>query len=108
MEVKRFENLPNDFSNLKNLNQASTVYLSSARKSNGINELLDNNLSLFWQSNKKADCTENHFILYEFEKLESIKYICINLNYDVDESYTPKQVVIKCGLYIEDLKVNIN
>jgi anaphase-promoting complex subunit 10 len=65
--------------------------LSSCKIGNGIEQLRDENLSTFWQS----DDMQPHFILIEFPKKIRLNEIWIYLDYKTDESYTPSKISIK-------------
>lgn len=65
--------------------------LSSSKIGNGIEQLRDENLSTFWQS----DDTQPHFILIQFLRKIRINEIWIYLDYKTDESYTPSKIAIQ-------------
>ena len=65
--------------------------LSSCKIGNGIEQLRDENLSTFWQS----DDMQLHFIFIEFPKKIRLNEIWIYLDYKTDESYTPSKISIK-------------
>lgn len=65
--------------------------LSSCKIGNGIEQLREDNLSTFWQS----DDVQPHFILIQFPKKVRINEIWLYLDYKTDESYTPSKVAIR-------------
>ena len=67
--------------------------LSSARPGNGIDELLDDDLETYWQSDGAAP----HSIAMTFYKRETVAELALYLDYRRDESYTPAEVVVRAG-----------
>ena len=65
--------------------------LSSTKLGNGIEQLRDDNISTFWQS----DDIQPHFILIEFPSKKRISEIWLYLDYKTDESYTPSKISIR-------------
>jgi anaphase-promoting complex subunit 10 len=74
--------------------------LSSAKQGNGINRLLDGTIDTFYQS----DGTQPHTITVQFLKTVNIKSLYIYIDQRQDESYTPKEFIIRIGNDIRDLK----
>lgn len=73
--------------------------ISSAKPGNGVEQLRDDNADTYWQS----DGTFPHFINIQFSRKVSLTKVCLYLDYTVDESYTPKKVVIAVGSCVHDL-----
>ena len=65
--------------------------LSSSKIGNGIEQLREENLSTFWQS----DDIQPHFILIQYSKKVRINEIWLYLDYKTDESYTPSKIAIR-------------
>ena len=65
--------------------------LSSAKVGNGVEQLRDDNINTFWQS----DGGQPHYVLIHFLKKFRISEIWIYLDYKTDESYTPSRISIK-------------
>lgn len=55
----------------------------------GINQLLDDRVDLYWQS----DGAQPHSITIEFQRKTDISFIVMYLDSKVDESYTPSKFV---------------
>ena len=72
--------------------------LSTAKPGNGIEQLRDNNLETYWQS----DGIQPHFINIQFLRKMSVSRVCLYLDYNLDESYTPKKISIKSGMSTHD------
>ena len=65
--------------------------LSSTKLGNGIEQLRDDNISTFWQS----DDIQPHFILIQYLKKTRISEVWLYLDYKTDESYTPSKISIR-------------
>lgn len=74
--------------------------LSTAKSGNGVDQLRDNNMETYWQS----DGPQPHLINVQFHKKTKISSIGICLDYKLDESYTPKKLSIRSGNTLHDLK----
>lgn len=74
--------------------------LSSAKPGNGVNQLRDNNMDTYWQS----DGVQPHLININFQRKMAIKEVALYLDYKLDESYTPKKIAIRSGSTVHDLK----
>ncbi|KAJ1928277.1 Anaphase-promoting complex subunit 10 [Tieghemiomyces parasiticus] len=67
----------------------------------GCSELLrDNDPTTFWQS----DGTQPHFITLQFPQLTEVQTVALYLDYQQDESYTPKDLSIYAGHTTADLQ----
>jgi anaphase-promoting complex subunit 10 len=74
--------------------------LSSCKSGFGVENLIDNCLDTFWQS----DGPQPHLVNIQFRQKTKIKDICIYADYKSDESYTPNKIVIKAGTHVNDLR----
>ncbi|KAG6959656.1 hypothetical protein JG688_00009988 [Phytophthora aleatoria] len=74
--------------------------LSSAKPGNGVDQLRDNNMDTYWQS----DGVQPHLINVQFSRKMAIKEVALYLDYKLDESYTPKKIAIRNGSTVHDLK----
>ncbi|KAL4136795.1 hypothetical protein PRIC2_000323 [Phytophthora ramorum] len=74
--------------------------LSSAKPGNGVDQLRDNNMDTYWQS----DGMQPHLINIQFSRKMAIKEVALYLDYKLDESYTPKKIAIRSGSTAHDLK----
>jgi anaphase-promoting complex subunit 10 len=84
-------NKPESDRNKKDIGEYGIWNLSSAKQGNGIEQLRDDNLNTFWQS----DGTQPHFVMIQFNQKFRINEIYIYLDYKTDESYTPSKVSIR-------------
>lgn len=86
--------------NSRDITSHATWVLSSAKTSNGIHDLLDSSLDTYWQS----DGSQPHCITLSFKKKMSISHLVLYLDYTLDESYTPSQLTILCGMTTQELE----
>lgn len=69
------------------------MYSFVAHAGNGVQALRDNNSQTFWQSEGQAP----HTISLQFNKEVNVTRVDLLVNFQQDESYTPKRVQIKLG-----------
>jgi anaphase-promoting complex subunit 10 len=74
--------------------------LSSAKPGFGVEQLRDDNLDTYWQS----DGAQPHFINIQFNKRMNVEEICFYANFKLDESYTPSKISIRSGTTFHDLQ----
>ena len=75
--------------------------VSSAKPGFGVEQLRDDDVQTFWQS----DGQQPHFVNIQFNRRVSLTHIAFYVDVDIDESYTPSKVAIKCGTNFHDLEV---
>merc|ERR1712087_540805 len=73
--------------------EALSWELSSAKSGHGVQQLRDDNLTTFWQS----DGMVPHKVTILFHKKQIIQNIEIYTDYKLDESYTPQDIIIKAS-----------
>ena len=74
--------------------------LSSAKTGNGVEQLRDDNLNTFWQS----DGSQPHLVNIQFMKKTRVQEISMYFDFKSDESYTPSKISIRAGNNLQDLK----
>jgi len=74
--------------------------LSSCKPGFGVEQLRDNCLETYWQS----DGSQPHLVNIQFRKKTTIKDVCIYADYKLDESYTPNRISIRAGNHFHDLQ----
>lgn len=84
---------------LKEIGNLASWTVSTAKPGNGIDQLRDEDTSLFWQS----DGPQPHHINIHFAKRVKVKRIRIFLDFENDESYTPTKMSILSGTGYHDL-----
>jgi anaphase-promoting complex subunit 10 len=83
----------------RELDSEAIYTISSAKPGNGVEQLRDNNIETYWQS----DGTFPHLINVQFLRKVEVTKVCLYLNFSVDESYTPKKIAISAGTCPHDL-----
>lgn len=86
-----------DIADSRELN--AVFMISSAKPGNGVEQLRDNNLETYWQSDGAAP----HIINIQFPKKVSITHVCLYIDFNLDESYTAKKISIRSGTNLHDL-----
>lgn len=74
--------------------------LSSAKPGNGVDQIRDTSTETYWQS----DGSQPHAIQVTFSRRVAVSHVCLYLDYNLDESYTPKKVCIETGMTLQDLQ----
>ncbi|KAH6656690.1 anaphase-promoting complex, subunit 10-domain-containing protein [Truncatella angustata] len=93
--VEDDEELPFDPTSvgLKEISNLASFTVSSYKPGCGVNELRDDNIHLFWQS----DGPQPHRLNIHFIKRVEIRALRLYLDYELDESYTPTKIQITAG-----------
>lgn len=73
--------------------------VSTAKHGNGVAQLRDGDPNTYWQS----DGAQPHTVHCEFPRLTATTYVCILLNFQSDDSYTPRHIVVRSGTYSGDI-----
>jgi anaphase-promoting complex subunit 10 len=74
--------------------------LSSAKLGNGILQVRDQSTDTYWQSD---GVSQPHLIQVHFARRVAISHVCLYLDYNLDESYTPKHISVQVGMTTQDL-----
>jgi Anaphase-promoting complex (APC), subunit 10 len=85
---------------VREIGQNAVWSLSSCKVNYGVDQLCDNDLSTFWQS----DGPQPHLINIQFHKKTAVRYISIYTDFKSDESYTPNKISIRVGNDPHDLR----
>ncbi|CAH1778216.1 unnamed protein product [Owenia fusiformis] len=85
--------------NLREVGNQAVWTLSSCKAGFGVEQLRDNSLDTYWQS----DGPQPHLINIQFRRKTTISDICIYADYKSDESYTPNRISIRAGSHLNDL-----
>uniref|UniRef100_A0A9J8ABK9 Anaphase-promoting complex subunit 10 n=1 Tax=Cyprinus carpio carpio TaxID=630221 RepID=A0A9J8ABK9_CYPCA len=67
--------------------------LSSCKPGFGVDQLRDDNLETYWQS----DGSQPHLVNIQFRRKTTVKMLCIYADYKSDESYTPSKISVRVG-----------
>jgi anaphase-promoting complex subunit 10 len=73
--------------------------LSSARPEQGVEQLRDDNLNTYWQS----DGAQPHTLTIYFPRKTAVSELCLYMDFKADESYTPSKLAISLGNTVNDL-----
>ncbi len=74
--------------------------LSSAKPGNGVEQIRDQSTDTYWQSD---GLSQPHWIQVHFARRVAISHVCLYLDYNLDESYTPKHLSVQVGMTTQDL-----
>jgi anaphase-promoting complex subunit 10 len=78
-----------------------TWSISSCKPGFGVEQLRDNNLETYWQS----DASQPHTISIQFTHKQLISDILLYVDYKQDESYTPQKISVRIGSNFNDIYV---
>uniref|UniRef100_A0A8B9P2B7 Anaphase-promoting complex subunit 10 n=1 Tax=Apteryx owenii TaxID=8824 RepID=A0A8B9P2B7_APTOW len=81
--------------------------LSSCKPGFGVDQLRDDNLETYWQS----DGSQPHLVNIQFRRKTTVKTLCIYADYKSDESYTPSKISVRVGNNfhnLQEIRVNSN
>ncbi|CAB9530966.1 promoting complex subunit 10 [Seminavis robusta] len=74
--------------------------LSSAKPGNGVEQIRDHSTETYWQSDGTS---QPHWIQVHFARRVAISHVCLYLDYNLDESYTPRRLSVQVGMSNHDL-----
>ncbi|XP_033082271.1 anaphase-promoting complex subunit 10-like, partial [Trachypithecus francoisi] len=74
--------------------------LSSCKPEFGVDQLQDDNLESYWQS----DGSQPYLVNIQFRRKTTVKTLCIYADYKYDESYTPSKISAKVGNNFHNLQ----
>lgn len=74
--------------------------LSSSKPGNGVEQLRDSSTDTYWQSD---GTTQPHWVQITFRRRLPVVYVALYLDFQLDESYTPKTLSIETGMTAQDL-----
>eukprot|EP01134_Creolimax_fragrantissima_P001973 CFRG1973T1 len=86
--------------NVREIGEQAVWSLSSCKQGFAIDQLRDNSLETYWQS----DGLQPHTISIQFPKRYTVLEICFYVDYLQDESYTPQRISVKAGSHYHDLR----
>ena len=78
---------------VREIGSNATWSLSSCKLGFGVEQLRDNNLQTYWQS----DGPQPHLINVQFQRRTAVKFVSLYMDYKSDESYTPNKLSIRVG-----------
>ncbi len=83
--------IPQSDSQKRDIGEYGIWSLSSSKSGNSVEQLRDDNINTFWQS----DGLQPHFLIVQFLKKFRVNEIWFYLDYKTDESYTPSRISIQ-------------
>ncbi|XP_077490790.1 anaphase-promoting complex subunit 10-like [Amblyomma americanum] len=86
---------------IREVGAAAVWSLSSCMPGFGVDQLRDNCLDTYWQS----DGDQPHEVNIQFHRKTAIQGVYIYVDYERDETYTPKRIAVKVGSTFHDLRV---
>lgn len=86
--------------NIREVGGQAVWSLSSCKPGFGVEQLRDNCLETYWQS----DGPQPHLVNIQFRKKTTIKDVRIYADFKLDESYTPNRISIRAGNHFHDLQ----
>jgi anaphase-promoting complex subunit 10 len=83
----------------REMGNEAVISISSAKPGNGVEQLRDDSLDTYWQS----DGSSPHTINIQFLRKALLTKLCIYVDHSMDESYTPRKIVLSSGSCVHDL-----
>ena len=88
-------------SHLRDISDSAVAWqVSSAKPGNGVEQLRDPGTETYWQSD---GTTQPHYIQIHFHRRLAVTHVALYMDYQLDESYTPKTVQLETGMTSQDL-----
>ncbi|XP_058462601.1 anaphase-promoting complex subunit 10 [Malaya genurostris] len=86
--------------NVREVGSQAVWSLSSCKPGFGVEQLRDNSMETYWQSDGQLP----HLVNIQFPRKTTVSQIYIYSDYKLDESYTPSRISIRCGTHFNDLQ----
>ncbi|XP_055596630.1 anaphase-promoting complex subunit 10 [Uranotaenia lowii] len=86
--------------NVREVGAQAVWSLSSCKPGFGVEQLRDNSMETYWQSDGQLP----HLVNIQFPRKTTVSQIFIYSDYKLDESYTPSRISIRCGTHFNDLQ----
>ena len=91
---------PEVASTVREIGRTASWSLSTAKPGNGVDQLRDFSLDTYWQS----DGLQPHHINIQFPRRQTVCAIALYMDFNLDESYTPKRMKVKVGTTFHNLE----
>ena len=85
--------------NVTEVGSTAVWRVSTAKHGNGVSELRDNDPSTYWQS----DGAQPHTVAAVFPRLTAVTHVALLLDFDADDSYTPRRFTVRAGTHAGDI-----
>ncbi|KAL7526080.1 hypothetical protein ACHAXR_001305 [Thalassiosira sp. AJA248-18] len=91
---------PEISSTVREIGKTASWSLSTAKPGNGVDQLRDSSLDTYWQS----DGLQPHYINIQFPRRQTVCAIALYMDFNLDESYTPKRMKVLVGTTFHNLE----
>ena len=91
---------PDVASTVREIGRTASWTLSTAKPGNGVDQLRDSSLDTYWQS----DGLQPHHINIQFHRRQTVCAIALYMDFNLDESYTPKKMKVRVGTTFHNLE----
>ncbi len=91
---------PEVASTVREIGRTASWTLSTAKPGNGVDQLRDSSLDTYWQS----DGLQPHHINIQFHRRQTVSAIALYMDFNLDESYTPKRMKVRVGTTFHNLE----
>ncbi|EED92378.1 anaphase promoting complex subunit 10, partial [Thalassiosira pseudonana CCMP1335] len=85
---------------VREIGKSAQWSLSTAKPGNGVDQLRDSSLDTYWQS----DGLQPHYINIQFPRRQTVSAIALYMDFNLDESYTPKKMKVRVGTTFHNLE----
>ncbi|KAL7551197.1 hypothetical protein ACHAWF_014395 [Thalassiosira exigua] len=85
---------------VREIGRTASWSLSTAKPGNGVDQLRDSSLDTYWQS----DGLQPHYINIQFPRRQTVCAIALYMDFNLDESYTPKRMKVRAGTTFHNLE----
>jgi anaphase-promoting complex subunit 10 len=92
--------VPELASTVREIGRTASWTLSTAKPGNGVDQLRDSSLDTYWQS----DGLQPHHINIQFHRRQTVSAIALYMDFNLDESYTPKRMKVRVGTTFHNLE----
>lgn len=91
---------PTISSTVREIGKTACWSLSTAKPGNGVDQLRDESNETYWQS----DGLQPHYVNIQFARRQTVCAIAMYIDFNLDESYTPKRMKIRVGETFHNLE----
>jgi len=91
---------PEIASTVREIGKTASWSLSTAKPGNGVDQLRDSSLDTYWQS----DGLQPHYVNIQFPRRQTVCAIALYMDFNLDESYTPKRMKVRVGTTFHNLE----
>jgi len=85
---------------VREIGAQATWSLSSCKPGFGVDQLRDESVDTYWQSDGQLP----HLVNIQFRRKVAVRDVALYADFKLDESYTPSKVSVRCGANFNDLQ----